>query len=203
MIDEKFDCEPQSVVGPLKISRLRKQEDLCEAKFDSDFIDYTRRNHGGIPKRQWVTTKKGTVLRVGRFINFGGPYQKPFQENWLNPPEDLRDNWEIGMVSSDGNFDEGCGEFLMPIALLFSDESHPDGMTTKYLDAICFDFSGNGSPKVVYWNNRLAGLEYSRCENLDLDTFSELNHENFTEPIARDFETFVRSMRLRKPKKRG
>jgi hypothetical protein len=201
MILPEYDCIPESVVGAITSQHRRRlaavRAEFPYMKYDPAYLSYQEGNHGGIPKRQWFVTEKGTVLRLGRFVNFGGPYNKPFQDSWESPGTDIRASWKLDYLESIANVGEGCGAFLVPFGILYAGPHHPDQMQVDHANLVCFDYSDRQRqlPTVVAWENSAAGSERYACEQDGRNAWTEMNHDKFTERVASDFESFVSSLR--------
>lgn len=198
MTPSEFDCQPESIVGPLPMESLRQHEsastcDFPHLRYDPAYVSYQQENHGGIPKKQWFRALGGTVLRLGRFVNFGGPYSEPYQDSWEHPGTDIRKTWSIGHLEGIANIADGCGAFLIPFGILYGGPHHPDNMQTTHSDLVCFDYSDPNRqlPTVVAWFNDDAVSEYYDCERDGRDSWTQLNHEKFTKGVAESFETFL------------
>jgi hypothetical protein len=196
------DCEPDSIVGPVDEAKIRRHEPIWSEDgdrhvFDPAYVAYCLKNHGGVPKRQWFKTRLGTVRRLGRFVNFGGPYTPPFREDWESPGNEIREKWSLGNLEGIANIESGCGAFLVALGILYSGPHSPDGMGTSHSDLVCFDYSdiADPIPSVVLWDNSLACHEYYDCEESGRDSFTEMDHSRFTEPIAVNFTEFLRGLR--------
>jgi len=198
MIKPEYDCQEESIVGPLELERFKQNErsrstDYPHMVYDQDYFTYVQRNHGGVPKRQWFMTEKGSVQRLGRFVNFGGPYKKPFQEDWQYPGEDIRVSWSMGALEAIANIADGCGAFLVPFGLLYKGRHSPEEIGTTYINLVCFDYSNDqlDAPEVVVWNNSDACKEYYACEESELDSWTGMRHDRFTQRVTDNFNQFL------------
>ncbi|MDA1016889.1 MAG: hypothetical protein O3A00_20825 [Planctomycetota bacterium] len=201
-IGSEFDCSPESVVGELSLKALERVEksrtcDYPHMKLDSSYIAYCKRNHGGIPKKQWFKASSGRIERLGRLVNFGGPYRAPLQESWEAPETDIRECWSQGYLESMANISGGCGAFLVPLGLLYAGPHHPDEMQVNDADLVCFDYSDRKakSPRVVFWSNEDAVGELIDCQARGGGCWEKLDHSKFTDIIAKDFVEFMTSLR--------
>ncbi|MEP3479097.1 MAG: hypothetical protein ABJZ55_07620 [Fuerstiella sp.] len=198
MIPTECDCQADTIVSPLNIECLERNErgrtaDYPHMTYDPAYVSYVQKNHGGVPKRQWFKTEEGQVLRLGRFINFGGPYNDPYQDNWESPGRDIRDSWSIDTLKSIANIADGCGAFLVPFGLLYAGPHRPEEMQNVHLDLVCFDYSDQCAavPTVVAWNNNAAVDESYDCEDEGRDTWTEMRHDRFTHRVAGNFTDFM------------
>ena len=202
MIPLKSDCQPETIVAPLNIERLRRYEssrtsDYPHMIYDPAYVSYIEKNHGGVPNRQWFKTEKGQVLRLGRFVNFGGPYNEPYEDDWACPGTDIRQSWYIGALESIANIAEGCGALLVPFGLLYTGDHQPEEMQSVHIDLVCFDYSDKSAnvPNVVAWNNNDAVEESYTCEEEGRDSWTEMRHDRFTHRVASNFTVFVDALR--------
>lgn len=201
MLPSKFDCLPETIVAPLNIERLRRVEksrssDYPHMTFDPAYVSYVEKNHGGVPKRQWFMTEKRQVLRLGRFVNFGGPYNEPYQDSWEIPGTDIRESWNVEALETIANIEEGCGAFLVPFGLLYAGDHRPEDMGPIYLDFVCFDYSDESAsvPGIVAWNNSAAVDERFACEDEGRDSWTEMRHDRFTQNVASSFTGFIEAL---------
>ena len=202
MLESEYDCHEKTIVGPLDMQSFRQYErshsaDYPHMIYDQVYSSYVQKNHGGVPKRQWFKTEKGSVRQLGRFVNYGGPYNEPFQDNWEIPgPVDMRESWNINTLETIGNIADGCGAFLVPFGLLCKGERTPDEIGTTYIDLLCFDYSNEqlNTPEVVVWNNSDACREYYASREAGLNSWTEMRHERFTERVAISFRWFMLSL---------
>jgi len=201
MDESEYDCYGDTIVGPLDMKSFRRNErsrsaDYPHMTYDQVYSSYVQKNHGGIPKRQWFKTEKGAVRQLGRFVNYGGPYSDPFQDNWEMPGSDIRESWNIGVLETVGNIADGCGAFLVPFGLLCTGERTPDETGTTYIDLVCFNYSNAqlGTPEVVVWNNSDACSEYYACKEAGLNSWTEMRLDRFTERVAINFRWFMLSL---------
>ena len=134
-----------------------------------------------------VYDRKRSVRQLCRFVNYGGPYNEPFQDNWeILGPVDMRESWNINTLETIGNIADGCGAFLVPFGLLCKGECTPDEIGTTYIDLLCFDYSNEqlNTPEVVVWNNSDA------CSL----TFSTLPSESVASTVTfRELPAFIES----------
>ncbi len=198
----ELEYEPDSFVGPLNLQKLKSIEaclvdELPGRFFDLSYINHISKYHGGIPKKQWFMSAKGTLHRVGRFLNFATEetLTPPFQDSWLHSDQDIRLDWSWDYIQGIANISEGCGVFLRPFAILYSGPHHPDEMQVKYADLLCFSFKEEGSPRVVVWYNEQALTEHFRCKAAGLDTTWDVELSNFTEEVATTFDDFLTLLR--------
>lgn len=199
-IPDEFGCDPASIVGPLDLEKLKRCEKRCRAeiphmKYEAEYVEYMQRNHGGIPRKQWFRTAQGTECRLGRFINFGGPYTPPYQDSWESRGREQRGEWSLDTAEAIANIAEGCGLFLIPFGILYSGSHHPDTMGLIYADLVCFNYKHPGPPRVVFWSNSRACHEGYRCQEEGLDSLTEMDLARFTEDVAGSFREFVLMLR--------
>ncbi len=199
-------CLPESIVGPLDPDSLARRErartaDYSYMKFDPAYVEFIKQNHGGIPIKQWFKSKDDRVFRLGRFINFGGPYHPPYQDSWEYPGHDLREDWSHDGLDVIANIVDGCGMFLVPFGILYSREHHPDAMGASYSNMVCFDFKNmNGDvPTVVAWINAKACDEYYAITERGGDAFFEMDHAKISHPVAGSFSDFLDILQYEKP----
>src|SRR5262249_61579468 len=71
-----LDYLPDSFVGPFDRRDVAAFEKWLRAsgydriRFDSTYIDYLARCHGGVPRKRYFQTKTGTDHVLQRFLNF-------------------------------------------------------------------------------------------------------------------------------------
>ena len=202
MNELKYDCYEDSIVGLLDMERLKQTErsrssDYPHMIYDQEYLSFIQRNHGGVPKLQWFKTDTGRVSRLGRFINYGGPYTEPTQDDRNFPGLDIRARWSIGALETIANIADGCGAFLVPFGLLYTGKHSPDESGTTYINLLCFDYSKSDAdaPEVVYWDNGEACDEFYTCQERGLDSWTEMRHEKFTDRAAPNFSEFMLSLR--------
>ncbi|MBM81700.1 MAG: hypothetical protein CMJ78_14060 [Planctomycetaceae bacterium] len=203
MIPPEFDCVPDTIVGSLNIEDLRQSErsrsaDYAHMVYDPAYVAYTEKNHGGIPKRPWFKTESGQILRLGRFVNFGGPYNEPFQDDWESPGTDIRHSWDIGCLEAYEGIADGCGAFLVLFGMLYWGPHSPEEMQKMHIDYLCFDYScfdysdsSSRLPAVVVWDQEAAGDEAYACKGEGRDSWTELRRDRFTDRVAANFTDFM------------
>lgn len=59
MIPSAFDCDPDTIVGPLDMDCLQRDErsrtaDYPHMLYDPEYVSYAQKNHGGVPKTAMV-----------------------------------------------------------------------------------------------------------------------------------------------------
>ena len=170
-------------------------------KFDPAYVDFITDNHGGIPIKQWFNSKDGRLFRIGRYVNFGGPYTPPYQDSWEFPGRDHRMDWSHEALETIANIADGCAAFLIPFGILYSGDHHPDDMGVIYSNMLCFDYKNmHGTlPSVAAWINANAVTEYCRLQEQGVNPFLEMDHSNITHPVADCFADFLRILMHEQP----
>jgi hypothetical protein len=131
---ENHDLEYEVGSYPDEFSeeRARAFEDWlqeCQSnriKFDPSYLDHLRSHNGGVPKKCYFKTAKGTKHVVVRFLSF-------------LPDESTSPFAQYGVEGTWGLIEDRLGKYLIPFAELFAG------------DMLCFDFKNGSPPSVVVW----------------------------------------------------
>jgi hypothetical protein len=177
---------------------------------DRAYLDHVHRWHGGIPGKGYFTTPAGVVRRIGRFLTLfdtRSALPPPYRPARLpSSGRDARLEYSaITLIDQEG---DSCrhlfgGDELLPFAALY-DPHDPDEMylTDGHVDLVCFYYpdaatkKGKKRPGVVLWDADRAREEYWRWEEeMEADDEAEVRYESFTEPIARNFDRFLKMLR--------
>jgi hypothetical protein len=206
MVDLNYD--PASLCRPLDIGVVRFLVKYRGHKFDRAYLAHAQKWHGGVPGMQYFTAEDRKVYRVGRFLTLVDEKSKltpPHRDSWEHPQRDARIDWSVlTLIDEEGR---SCrtlfaGERLLPFAALYSGPHHPDKMslTDGDVDLICFDYApGAERPGVVLWLTQEAQGEYFRWERiLRSDENGPVRYEDFTVPVARHFDAFLKLLRARR-----
>src|SRR5262245_12579569 len=200
-IDPGYD--PGSLAGPPD----KRVLDKLSARYvlDRDYLAHVQQHHGGIPGKAYFTTPGNEVLRVGRFLTLYDSRSAPpppHRPSWSASGRDARLDYSAWtLINQEGN---SCrhlfgGDELLPFAALHGPH-HPDEMdlTDGYVDLLCFFYpdgatkTGRKRPRVVRWDANRASEEYWRWEEaMGDDDEAPVRYEDFTEPIAANFDRFL------------
>jgi SMI1-KNR4 cell-wall len=143
-----LEFERGTVAGSFSKAYVQSTEDMIHLRFQPDFLTFLEAHNGGIPKRRYF--KMGSNQKVvDRFLSLVPHYQ-----------DDPLGAYDIGVVWS--QIEGRLNDSLVPFAGLYAG------------DFLCFDYSGGGKPRVVFWDH----------ERSDEDN-------PFTKPVANDFQQFL------------
>lgn len=174
--DVDLEYDATTFVGKFNAKAFRKYENRFEelkgVKFDPSYVRHISQNYGGIPKKQWFKTRKGTTLRLGRFLNYldRQSVEPPLRKSWKGHGDDIRLDWSVDYIIDPLDY---FPPNFHPFASLYMGPHHPDEMAE--FDLLCFDYSERGVPKIVVWYN-------------DESKFSD---EPVTEKVADNFDEFL------------
>ncbi len=165
------------------------------SQLEQAFLDFTTKNHGAVVENGSITDAEGKNHRIGRLTNFVGKREELTGElidDWETPGEDLRLKFSFFFMAGIANIEEGTGEFLLPIGVLYTGPDHPDDMGVTHADMLVLDTSCPGVPTVAVWFNDKAVEEAFRIEKEGLE---QLDHGRITTPVARSFSDFLEQLR--------
>lgn len=191
-MDEQSD-QPifTSGAGPVDPKVLRWLQEYCNP--DPTYIEQAEQLHGTIPDKPYFDARDGKTYRIGRFLTLVD------EENLTQPAwpsweygGDARIDWSVSMLKDgDAPIPRGLGDRLLPFAVLYAGDVHPDRMGTgEYglVDLVCFYTEAEGErPKIVVWLAAESPMDYTDDEDLD--------YSEFTIPVAPDFDAFVSMLR--------
>lgn len=188
----EFVDEGEKAVGspdPRVVKALNKKHPL-----PADFLSFSKKHHGGIPKNGNVG---GTKLRIGRFLNLidaksklPGPFLPHFEDSSVDERVMRSISAIIGFESATSRAMH-YGERLIPFAALYVGKHHPDEMCLDryYVDFLCFDYKKGGiAPSVVLWMSEKANSDFIRFDEGEIE---EPDYKKFTRPIAKSFSEFL------------
>ncbi|MBX9667350.1 MAG: hypothetical protein K2X93_07010 [Candidatus Obscuribacterales bacterium] len=154
------------------------------------FLSFCETNHGKTPKRGKI---KGTKLRIGRFLSLvddksklPGPFRPHFEDSSVDERVMRGISAVIGYESATSRA-LYYGERLLPFAVLYCGDEHPDEMCIDryYVDFLCFDFEKKPiEPPVVVWHSEKANKEFFKYDEGKIE---EPNYKKFTTPLAKSF----------------
>jgi len=204
-VDLAYD--PASLCGRADLRVAAFLERYRGNKLDASYLHHLRRWHGGIPGKQYFNAEDGKVYRVGRFLTLvdkKSQLEPPFRPSWEFPERDVRIDWSVlTLIDQEG---PSCrflfgGERLLPFAALYWGPHHPDGMSLTEGDVNLLGFLYDpdlARPRVVVCLAYEAAGEYQRWEEtLDPSSDDEgpVRYEDFTVPVASDFDAFLHLLR--------
>ncbi len=207
MADVDLCYDPSSLCGPVDLRVVRFLEEYRGHKFDPSYLRHIQQWHGGIPGIQLFDAEDGKTYRVGRFLTLvdeKSDLEPPSRPSWEFPEGDVRVDWSVlTLIDQEG---PSCrhlfgGEELLPFAALYWGPHHPDGMslTDGNVDLLGFLYEPERQrPQVVVWLAHAAQEEYERWEAaLGASRWSEepVRYEEFTVPVAPDFDAFLALLR--------
>jgi hypothetical protein len=144
-----LEFERGTVAGPFSKAYVQTTQEMVNLQFAPDFLAFLEAHNGGIPKRRYF--KMGSNQKViDRFLSL--------VPNYSDNPE--FGPYDIGVVWT--QIEDRLNDSLVPFAALYAG------------DFLCFDSSGGGKPRVVFW---------------DHERSDEGNP--FTKPVADDFQQFL------------
>lgn len=187
--ETKLDGVPPDELQARLRALLPQESDLEEA-----FLDYTLKNHGAVVEHGEFVDSEGSTYRVGRLTSFlrnpGELTGTPLRDWEANTDGDLRIRYSVYFMGSIANIDQGMGDKLIPIGVLYWGEHHPDEMELTHANLLALDVSKPGTPSVVVWFNELGVEEAFRAEEEGLE---DLDHSRMTTRVAPSFAAFLSS----------
>jgi hypothetical protein len=186
---------------------VRFLEEYRDYKLDPSYLQHIQKWHGGIPGKQYLDAQNGETYRVGRFLTMvdeESDLEPPSRPSWESPERDVRIDWSVlTLIDQEG---PSCrhlhgGENLLPFAALYWGPNHPDEMslTEGNVNLLVFLYEQRELPRVVVWLADEAATDYGRWEKSlkasDLNEDEEVRYEDFTLPVARDFNAFLQLLR--------
>jgi hypothetical protein len=206
MADLNYD--PASLCGPADLRVAQFLEEYRGNKLDASYLRHVQKYHGGIPGKQYFDAEDGKTYRVGRFLTLvddESALEPPPRPSWEQPKRDVRIDWSVvTLIDQEG---PSCcnlfgGEELLPFAALYWGPHHPDGMslTDGNVNLLGFMYeSKRRRPRVVVWLAHEAQKEYWRWEAAlkasGWDEEEPVRYEDFTVPVASNFDAFLKLLR--------
>ena len=197
--------DPASLCGPVDLRVASFLEEYRGNKLDPSYLRRVQKWHGGIPGKQYFDAEDGNTYRVGRFLTLvdkQSELEPPFRPSWEFPKRDIRIDWSVlTLIDQEGPSCRNLfgGEELLPFAALYWGPHHPDGMslTDGNVNLLGFLYEPECQrPRVVVWLADEAQKEYWRWdEALNADEDEPVRYEDFTIPVAPDFDGFLGILR--------
>ena len=172
--DVDLEYDPTTFVGEFNptafIDYEKRFEELNGVKLDPSYVRHISQNYGGIPKKQCFKTRKGTTLRLGRFLNYldRESVEPPIRKSWNGHGDDIRLDWSVHRIIDPLDY---FPPHLHPFASLYMGPHHPDEMVE--FDLLCFDYSKSGRPKIVVWYHDESKFSDKPVKEKVADTFDE------------------------------